>query len=282
MVSEAVRSDGRLSLAAGTRGFVIASLSGNGSRSGGGPPRHSSAPQSDPLKQGSSILSRFPAFSGSAAACGRGCARASLAASSGRPPAAARSPLPPVPVLGPERSQQHLSARAGALRLAFGVATVAGVGRAPVAPGTAGAAVAVAIFVLLSLLPRGAAVALLGVAGAAAFAAGVWAADRLGAATGREDDGRIVIDEVVGQLAHARAAPRRCPAGVSRSMRRARPLVTGFVAFRVFDMWKPGPVRLGRAALLGRPGRDDGRRRGRRVAAHSRSASGSPSLGGAR
>jgi phosphatidylglycerophosphatase A len=130
----------------------------------------------------------------------------------------------------------------GALRLAFGVATVAGVGRAPLAPGTAGAAVAVAIFVLLSLLPRGVAVALLGVAGAAAFAAGVWAAGRLGAATGREDDGCIVIDEVVGQW--LALAPLLVVPGWRFALDASGlvPLVSGFVAFRLFDVWKPGPV----------------------------------------
>ena len=112
----------------------------------------------------------------------------------------------------------------------------------PVAPGTAGAAFAVAIFVLLSLLPRGAAVALLGVASLAAFAAGVWAAGRLGAATGREDDGCIVIDEVVGQwlaLAPLLAVPGWRFALDAPGL---VPLVSGFVAFRLFDVWKPGPV----------------------------------------
>jgi phosphatidylglycerophosphatase A len=130
----------------------------------------------------------------------------------------------------------------GPPRLAFHVATVAGIGLAPAAPGTAGAAFAAAIFVLLSLLPRGAAVALLGLAIGGVFAAGVWAAGVLGAATGREDDGRIVIDEVVGQwltLAPLLLAPRWSFAWDTAGV---LPVVSGFVAFRVLDIWKPGPV----------------------------------------
>ncbi|HVH04487.1 MAG TPA: phosphatidylglycerophosphatase A [Myxococcota bacterium] len=144
--------------------------------------------------------------------------------------------------MGP-RDRSHTSPPfEGPLRLAFHVATVAGIGRAPAAPGTAGAAFATAVFVLLSLLPRGAAVVLLGVASAAAFAAGVWAAGRLGAATGREDDGCIVIDEVVGQwlaLAPLLVVPGWRFAWDAPGL---APLVSGFVAFRVFDIWKPGPV----------------------------------------
>ena len=56
-------------------------------------------------------------------------------------------------------------------------------------------------------------------------------------AFGCKDDGRIVIDEVVGQL--LTLAPLLV-AGAEHSLPW---LVTGFVAFRVFDIWKPGPVR---------------------------------------
>jgi phosphatidylglycerophosphatase A len=118
------------------------------------------------------------------------------------------------------------------------------VGLAPAAPGTAGAALAVGIFVLLSLLePRALALVGLGLGGAALFAAGVWAGGRVVAASGVEDDQRIVIDEVVGQL--VTLAPLlvwpewSLRAGAAGWL----PVVTGFVAFRVFDVWKPGPVR---------------------------------------
>jgi len=118
------------------------------------------------------------------------------------------------------------------------------VGLAPVAPGTAGAALAVAIFVLLSLLASGgAALAALAALAAALFGAGVWAGGRLVAASGVEDDPRIVLDEVVGQL--VALAPLLVAGWTPRAALSAwLPVVTGFVAFRVFDVWKPGPVRM--------------------------------------
>lgn len=120
---------------------------------------------------------------------------------------------------------------------------MAGVGLAPGAPGTVGAAFAAAIFVLFSLLPAGVGAAGLALAGAGALAAGIWAAEVLETATGREDDGRIVIDEVVGQW--LTLAPLLALPGWRFGLDAAGlvPLVTGFVAFRVLDIWKPGPVR---------------------------------------
>ena len=122
------------------------------------------------------------------------------------------------------------------------MASVAGIGLAPGAPGTAGAAFATAIFVLLSLLPRGLGATALGLLCATGFAAGVWAAEVLETATGREDDGRIVVDEFVGQL--VTLAPLLALPGWRLGADAAGlvPVVTGFVAFRVLDIWKPGPV----------------------------------------
>jgi len=110
------------------------------------------------------------------------------------------------------------------------VATGAGTGFAPIVPGTFGSALGVAIFVLFS--PVGP--ALYAVSWAALLALGVWAADRAEGMYGT-DDGRIVIDEVVGQL--LTLAPLLLWGGVSLAA-----LVTAFVTFRVLDIWKPGPV----------------------------------------
>jgi phosphatidylglycerophosphatase A len=98
--------------------------------------------------------------------------------------------------------------------------------------------------VLLSPLERGTAAVVLGVAAAVLFAAGVWAGGQVVAASGVEDDQRIVIDEVVGQL--VTLAPLLAWPGWSLRGGAGGWLavVTGFVAFRVFDVWKPGPVRL--------------------------------------
>jgi phosphatidylglycerophosphatase A len=98
-------------------------------------------------------------------------------------------------------------------------------------PGTFGSALGLAIFVLFS--PVGP--ALYAVSWAALLALGVWAADRAERIYG-EDDGRIVIDEVVGQL--LTLAPLLLWGGAFS----LAALVTAFVTFRVLDIWKPGPV----------------------------------------
>jgi phosphatidylglycerophosphatase A len=119
------------------------------------------------------------------------------------------------------------------------VATAAGAGFAPVAPGTAGAAVGVLLHLPLAALgPWLYALGAVGLLSLGIRAAG--AAERFYA---RKDDGRIVIDEVVGQL--VALAPLALP-GVRTSW---LAVVTGFVAFRVFDVWKPGVAR--RAERLG-------------------------------
>jgi len=110
------------------------------------------------------------------------------------------------------------------------VATGAGSGFAPFAPGTFGSALALLIFVLFSPVDSG----LLALSWLALLALGVWAADRAERIYG-EDDGRIVIDEVLGQL--LTLAPLLVWGPVSLIG-----LVTGFVTFRVLDIWKPGPV----------------------------------------
>lgn len=123
-------------------------------------------------------------------------------------------------------------------------------GYAPIAPGTFGAMVGVLLFVLLTYL--GWELYLLTVATLSCL--GVWAADRAELYFGRKDDGRIVIDEVAGQLWTLLPLVFLIPLpslGI-------RPLehntadtgfwawvvlvVTAFVVFRVLDIWKPGPV----------------------------------------
>lgn len=118
--------------------------------------------------------------------------------------------------------------------VAVALATGLGVGLAPRAPGTFGAALAIPIFVLFSHSLWG-----LTLAWGALMAVGTWAASEAERALGRADDGRIVIDEVAGQL--IALAPLLTLPNASRTNFLA--LVTGFVAFRGFDIAKPGPVR---------------------------------------
>ncbi|HEY5657508.1 MAG TPA: phosphatidylglycerophosphatase A [Myxococcota bacterium] len=121
--------------------------------------------------------------------------------------------------------------------LALGLATACGVGFAPVAPGTFGSAFAVLLFFPLSALgPTG-----YGLGALALFAVGVPAAEATERIYGRRDDGRIVIDEVVGQL--IALAPLVLAAPLPRNHLFAL-LACGFLAFRLFDIWKPGPVRF--------------------------------------
>ncbi len=118
--------------------------------------------------------------------------------------------------------------------MAIALATGLGAGFAPFAPGTFGSALAIPIFVLLSHSFAG-----LALAWGALVAAGTWSAGAAERAFGREDDGRIVVDEVAGQL--LALAPLCALAAPARTNFSA--LVTAFVAFRVFDIAKPGPVR---------------------------------------
>jgi phosphatidylglycerophosphatase A len=110
------------------------------------------------------------------------------------------------------------------------VATGAGSGLAPVAPGSFGSALGILVFVLFSPVGFG----LFALSWLALLALGVWAADRAERIYG-EDDGRIVIDEVLGQLLTLAPLLWWGPASLPG-------LVTGFVTFRVLDVWKPGPI----------------------------------------
>ena len=69
---------------------------------------------------------------------------------------------------------------------------------------------------------------------------GVWAADQVIAATGKKDPQIVVIDEVAGVLITLAAAG---PSWAS--------VAIGFVAFRVFDQFKPWPARRFERTLPG-------------------------------
>lgn len=66
--------------------------------------------------------------------------------------------------------------------------------------------------------------------------AGIWAAKRVESLLGRKDPGVVVIDEVAGQLIAFLFIPLQV--GLKWWM-----LVAGFLLFRLFDIWKPYPVR---------------------------------------
>ena len=108
--------------------------------------------------------------------------------------------------------------------LAFGF----GAGLAPWAPGTFGTLAAVPIYLALRPLPLAAYLALVGLM----LLAGVGLCGYSSRTLGVHDHPGIVWDEVVGYLATMAAAPAQWWSPV-----------LGFMLFRVFDIWKPWPVR---------------------------------------
>ena len=111
------------------------------------------------------------------------------------------------------------------------IATGAGSGYSPIASGTAGSAVGVALFAALTWGLGLSTPTLLGVTLAVTLV-GVWAASRAEAIFGGKDDGHITIDEVAGQLITLLALPVRWEV-----------LLVGFFLFRFFDIVKPPPAR---------------------------------------
>ncbi len=108
------------------------------------------------------------------------------------------------------------------------VATSMGAGFVPVAPGHSGTLTAVAMAWGLLHLGRWALVAGFVVI----TAIGTYASSVFLKAWGRDDDQRIVIDEVAGYLLTVMFVP-----GTWVN------LIAGFFLFRLFDVWKPQPVR---------------------------------------
>lgn len=101
----------------------------------------------------------------------------------------------------------------------------------------------------LLLAPLGAPLYLLSTA--ALTLLGIGCAERAERVLGRKDDGRIVIDEIAGQLLGlAPLALFAAPGGSAHPLW----LVTGFVTFRVFDIWKPGPARWAERNFAGGAG----------------------------
>ncbi|QIE42368.1 phosphatidylglycerophosphatase A [Rhodobacteraceae bacterium SC52] len=126
------------------------------------------------------------------------------------------------------------------MRLTRALATVGYVGLLRPAPGTWGSAAAVPLGYALHVAGG---FPLLLVATIAVFGLGWWAAHAEERATGSHDASEIVIDEVVGiwiallplsgGLWHAGADPWVFP---------WPGWVGAFFLFRLFDIWKPGPV----------------------------------------
>ncbi len=103
-----------------------------------------------------------------------------------------------------------------------------GTGLAPRAPGTVGTLAALPLYWLLHSLPAWQ----YALVGAALFGLGVYLCGATARVLGVHDHPGIVWDEVVGYLLTLVAVPYDW-----------RWLVLGFVLFRLFDIWKPWPIR---------------------------------------
>lgn len=116
-------------------------------------------------------------------------------------------------------------------KAALALATWFGCGYWPWGPGTAGS---LGAFVLWPLVfAAGGRPWLFALAAMVAAPAAIWSATRTAALTGRKDPQIVVVDEVVGQWIALAAMP-------SLDWRWG---VAAFALFRVFDIWKPWPVR---------------------------------------
>jgi len=103
------------------------------------------------------------------------------------------------------------------------IATLGPVGYAPVAPATAGSAVAAAVGWFLPVVSLPIALALI----AAGTALAIWICGEAEKTLGH-DAHPIVADEVIGQSLALLLVPRTIPA-----------YVISFFLFRIFDVWKP-------------------------------------------
>lgn len=102
-----------------------------------------------------------------------------------------------------------------------------GAGYCPIAPGTAGTAVALPLAWALGLVPLGPRLALL----AALLPVAAWICGRAARQAGAEDPGWVVLDEILGFLVGtALVAP-----GLAAYL-------VAFLLFRLFDILKPPPA----------------------------------------
>jgi len=109
--------------------------------------------------------------------------------------------------------------------LAFGFGT----GLSPIAPGTVGTLVGVAAFWFMAGMGP---LAYLGVV-ALLFVAGIFICGQTARDYSTVDPGFIVFDEIVGFLVAMTLLPKT-----------AGWIVAGFLLFRLFDIWKPWPIKI--------------------------------------
>jgi len=131
-------------------------------------------------------------------------------------------------MLSRERDRLSQDPNHGRRRLILAVATWGGVGFLPFMPGTWGTLAAVPLWWLLAQSgPWG-----YGLGVAALLVMALWAAGPAQEYLGRKDHPAIVVDEVAGLLVALAWTPVKW-----------QWILIGFVLFRLFDIWKPFPVK---------------------------------------
>ncbi|MEQ6247958.1 phosphatidylglycerophosphatase A [Sulfitobacter sp. HNIBRBA3233] len=119
------------------------------------------------------------------------------------------------------------------------IGTVLGVGYVKPASGTWGSLVALPWAWLLHVVGG---LPLLVVGIAVAFAAGWWATARMTAGSDDHDPSEIVVDELVGQwIALLPLSVASWRMGIDITVMWPG-WIAAFVLFRLFDIWKPGPI----------------------------------------
>ena len=124
------------------------------------------------------------------------------------------------------------NSKVGRISAANLIATWFGCGYSPKAPGTVGSAAAIVIAILIERFAQWPPVAFAALAAAVSIP-GIWAAGETARAAKLKDPQYVVVDEVAGQwLALAGAHTLNW-----------KTWLAAFVLFRLFDIWKPAPVR---------------------------------------
>ena len=138
--------------------------------------------------------------------------------------------LNPAVVVSPEAVPRRERTRSPLDYAALAVATF-GVGYLPLIPGTFGSMVGVAIFLLLVYWPLQLAFILVIVV------VGIWAAFRTERLLGLKDPGKVVVDEVAGQMISLLPLPFLTDGPWIVWV------IVSFNLFRLFDIFKPYPAR---------------------------------------
>jgi phosphatidylglycerophosphatase A len=103
-----------------------------------------------------------------------------------------------------------------------------GTGLAPIAPGTWGTVAAIPIYLLINHFPWWLYLSIVMIG----FILGVVASDKISNELGVHDYGGIVWDEVIGFLITMFLIPPQLVW-----------IIMGFILFRIFDIWKPFPIK---------------------------------------